>query len=229
MIAAYILVLTLTAWLLPTLARRVGERLGARVLRRPVMLPPLPLASVTALAVLTVVGAPPPMLVGMALLLVAEALALTPYFPALARLGVPVLAAGLTATVVPPVAALPLPALLQQSLLAAALLGLLLLGRMVAVQGPFWRWALVLGWVPLALGPSYLALDGGLILAALLGAMWGNRSTEAAGVALLLPLGWGMAAAASHGALLPAAVSFVLVALTLGYAYLRGEGDAYTA
>jgi hypothetical protein len=206
MITAYILVLSVSAWLFGYGVLAVGDRLG-RLLGN-AALPAGSVALLTALLFLVVVAAPAALICAAFALWLNQWLLSRAFWPAAARIAVPILAGALAASSLPYAAITgvdaPLLYTLAAALLIAVALGAVLLRTMSFAGFALGVIALLL---PVALAsllpgmPASLALDAAIIGAALLGAMMGSTSESSPGQAapsFALLITWLLLALACH-------------------------------
>lgn len=216
MITSYIIVLALSAWLLALLLIYVTKRFG-KLFGNPQLISAGFVLLVPLLGFLTVVAAPPTMLVGCILLAGAHLTRAGGYLPPIARWGVPLIAGVLAGThmVLPVIAQIPpivphLAALL--ALFAYAWSADHLPTRLAPASLGILACAIPLLAAPFFGAPSYIAVDIVILASVLLGTNMMAKADVSIAIARQpfgLILGWLTATAAMQGAWIPATISLL--------------------
>ena len=228
MITSYILVLGFSAWLLATLLLYVSQRFG-KLFGNPLLVSPGFVLLIPLLGFMVVVAAPAPVLVGCLLLAGAHLTRAGGYLPGIARFGVPAVAAllanmHLTMPVIDRVPPIAFDGVAMLALFGYALSADHLPPRLAPASLAILASALPLAAAPLFGAPSYIALDVLILASVLMGANMaapGIASMAIARQPLGLLLGWLTAVAATEGAWIPAGVSLLIYAGSIGMEFTR--------
>ena len=236
MITSYILVLGFSAWLLATALLYVAARFG-KLFGNPLLVSAGFVMLLPLLGFMVVVAAPAPVLVGCLLLAGAHLTRRGDHLPAIARFGVPVIAALLASMHLPmpvidhaPVVALHVLAIL--ALFGFALGGAYLPARLAPGSTALLLTALPLLAAPFFGAPSFIALDVLILASVLMGTVMVASPLASMNIALQpigLLLGWLILVAATHGAWITALASLLVYAGSIGYAltHHRSAREAY--
>jgi hypothetical protein len=237
MITTYILVLGVSAWLLAFLLLYVSKRFG-KLFGNPQLVSAGFILLLPLLGFLTIVAAPPTMLVGCILLAGAHLTRTGGYLPTIARWGVPLIAAVLAGTHLPMVSIVHIPPIVPHLAALLVLFGYAwsadyLPSRLAPASIGILACAIPLLAAPFFGAPSYIAVDILILSSALLGAnmmVGADASIIIARQPFGLILGWLAVAAATYGAWIPAVISLLIygafLAKTLATSSMEREAHA---
>lgn len=233
MVALYIPVLCISAWLAAYALLRVADRfyklLGLRY-----ALPAGIFVLLSTLAFLVVVAAPAPVIIGAILL---ACMQMKHMLPPIAHWGVPLVAAMLTAATVPLPAIANLPPMVLQCLALAGIFTITMAGYKLPDSFMPCSSGLLLTLLPLLAAPflgahSSVALDVGLIASAILGAAMATGAHATMGLArlpLALITGWLMIEASAGTGFIAAAVSLLVYAGVITFGLTKEDEASHVA
>ena len=224
MVLTYILILFVSSWFTAYALLRLAERMTV-LLKQPQPIPAGVFALVAILAFLIVAAAPAPLIVGSLLLAGVGLLAERRNLPPIALWGTPLIAALLAFAATHGPEAGSLPPLATRSAGFLIPLALVLSARWMPNTVKPGSYVLIASVLPLIAAPflgapPYIALDSGLIIAALLGMLMAAPAHANLGLArpaYALILGWLMVQALAHGVWIPAVISLLVYVTAIAY------------